>query len=223
MLTFRILFHRDLSFCERQLPLEANSSSPPSSLLELARQGDGEALGSLLEGYRKYIELMARIQLDDTLRRKIAPSDVAQETFSQAHRCFNQFRGSTEGELLQWLRRIVATQLSMTIRHFHAQRRDVRLEDRLEQELTRWSNGVGGWLQANGSSPSQAAARREQAVILANALDELRADYREVIILRHFQDLDFTQIAQQMGKTVDSVKNIWARAIGKLRQIIGQS
>jgi RNA polymerase sigma-70 factor (ECF subfamily) len=129
-------------FCERQLHLKANSSSPPSSLLELARQGDGEALGSLLEGYRKYVELMARIQLDETLRRKIAPSDVAQETFSQAHRCFDQFRGSTEGELLQWLRRIVATQLSMTIRHFHAQRRDVRLEDRLEQgvnPLVEWS------------------------------------------------------------------------------------
>jgi RNA polymerase sigma-70 factor (ECF subfamily) len=208
---------------ERHLGMDGKAPFPPDALLELARRGDQDALGELLEGYRRYVELMARIQLDRTIQRKIAPSDVAQETFSQAHRCFDQFRGTTEGELLQWLRRIVASQLATVARRLHAQRRDVRLEEQLGEELDQSSDAVGVWLTANGSSPSQAAARREQAVVLANALAELRPDYREVIILRHLEGMEFSEIALRMGKTIASIKNIWARAIAALRKAIPES
>ena len=64
---------------------------------------------------------------------------------------------------------------------------------------------------------------REQAVVLANALADLPADYREVIILRHFQELSFSEIADHMGRTLDSVKNTWARAIRKLKELIADS
>ena len=57
-------------------------------------------------------------------------------------------------------------------------------------------------------------------MILANALAELPPDYREVILLRHFQDLPFSAIAAQMERSVDSVKNIWVRAIRRLRELI---
>ena len=86
-----------------------------------------------------------------------------QETFYQAVRSFDQLRGTTEAELLQWLRRIVASKMAMASRQFHTKRQDVRLEDRLGDELDRWSNGVATWLNPEGSSPSQQASRREQA------------------------------------------------------------
>jgi len=76
-------------------------------------------------------------------------------------------------------------------------------------------------LVANQSSPSQQAARREQAVLLADALDQLPPDYREVIILHHLEDLNFPAVAQRMGRTVDSVKNLWIRALARLRQAMG--
>jgi RNA polymerase sigma-70 factor (ECF subfamily) len=188
--------------------------------LARARQGDGEALGKLLQAYRQYIELMARLQLDRELRQKIAPSDVAQETFVQAHRCFHQFEGATEAELLGWLRKIVANQLAMHVRRYRTQQRDVRLERSLADSLDHTSKRLVDRLRSPGSSPSDGASRREQAVILANALAQLRPDYRDVIILRHLEDREFAEIALQTGKTVDSVKNTWARAIGKLREIV---
>jgi RNA polymerase sigma-70 factor (ECF subfamily) len=189
-------------------------------LLAAARRGDGDALGRLLEAYRQYIELMARLHLDRSLRQKLSPSDVAQETFAQAHRCFHQFEGASEAELLAWLRTIVATQLAMHGRRYRTQRRDVRLEQRLVESLDQSSNQLVDRLYAAGSSPSKGAARREQAVILANALAALRPDYRDVIILRHLEEREFADIARQTGKSIDSVKNTWARALGKLREIV---
>ena len=76
-------------------------------------------------------------------------------------------------------------------------------------------------LVAADSSPSQRAARREQAVLLANALQQLPEDYREVIILRHMEGLAFPEVARQMGRTFDSVKKLWTRGLVQLRRSLG--
>src|SRR5947209_15008286 len=79
----------------------------PDRLLPLARGGDGEALGQLLELYRNYLMLMARLQLGRRIQGKFDAADLVQETFLEAHRDFAQFRGATERELIAWLRRIL--------------------------------------------------------------------------------------------------------------------
>jgi RNA polymerase sigma-70 factor (ECF subfamily) len=76
-------------------------------------------------------------------------------------------------------------------------------------------------LQAKTSSPSRQAARREQGVLLAAALEQLPAAYREVIILRHLEGMTFPEVAGRMGRSLDSVKNLWARALAQLRRSLG--
>src|SRR2546427_206956 len=83
--------------------------------------------------------------------------------------------------------------------------------------------GLGQLLEAQGSSPSQRVARREQAVVLADMLGRLPEDYREVVILRHLEGLSFPQVARRMGRTLDSVKKLWARALAQLRDSLGDS
>jgi RNA polymerase sigma-70 factor (ECF subfamily) len=78
-------------------------------------------------------------------------------------------------------------------------------------------------LAAAHSTPSQRASRREQAMLLADTLRLLPEDYREVIILHHLEELTFPEISVRMGRTVDSVKNLWARALAKLRGLMGGS
>jgi RNA polymerase sigma-70 factor (ECF subfamily) len=73
-------------------------------------------------------------------------------------------------------------------------------------------------LIANMSSPSHQVARRETAVLLADALDRLPVDYREAIVLRHLEGLSFAEVASRMNRSVDSVEKLWVRALGKLRQ-----
>jgi RNA polymerase sigma-70 factor (ECF subfamily) len=71
-------------------------------------------------------------------------------------------------------------------------------------------------------SPSAEAARREQAVVLSDALERLPEDYREVILLHEFQDLAFPDVARCMGRSLDSVKNLWIRALARLRRVLAE-
>ena len=64
--------------------------------------------------------------------------------------------------------------------------------------------------------------RREQALVLAEALDKLSQDYREVLVLRHLKGLKFPEVARQMGRTTRSVEHLWARAIAEVRRRIGE-
>src|SRR5262249_47009876 len=110
-----------------------NSASPdPEQLLCLARAGDRAALGRLLELYRAYLDLLARLLIGRRLQGKVDAVDLVQDTFLHAAKDFGRFRGTTEGELASWLRHILAAPLSDLLRRFvGTQRRAVHLEREL--------------------------------------------------------------------------------------------
>jgi RNA polymerase sigma-70 factor (ECF subfamily) len=196
----------------------------PGVLLHAARAGDASARGRLLELYRDYLKLLARLQLDQRLQSKLDASDVVQEAFLQAHRAFDQFQGGSEAELTAWLRQILASKLADQMRRYYGSRqRNVRLERELVRDIDQSSSALNGELLAAQSSPSSQAERREQAVLLAAALEQLPESYREVIVLHHLEDLPFPEVARRMGRSVDSVKNLWLRALPRLRRLLGDS
>jgi RNA polymerase sigma-70 factor (ECF subfamily) len=194
----------------------------PEQLLSQARQGSGPALGQLLELYRDYLTLLARLHIGRRLQGKVDAADLVQETFLKAHRDFAGFRGTTEAELAGWLRQILATSLAGLVRHYlGTRRRDPRLEQELVLEVDESSRALDRGLVAPHCSPSRQAARREQAVLLANALGQLPEHYREVMILHHLEGLSLSQVARRMGRTPDSVEKLWARALIQLRRLLG--
>src|SRR5262245_23292191 len=159
--------------------MASRTSPDPVQLLCLARVGEGEALGRLLELYRGYLTMLARLGLTRRLQGKVEPADLVQETFLEAHRHFGGFQGTTEAELVSWLRQILAARLANTVRHYLGTRqRDVRLERDLAERLDQSSRVLEKALLAPQSTPSERAVRREQAVLLADALERLPADYR---------------------------------------------
>ena len=198
----------------------SQADTAPETLIALARD-DTTARGQLLEGYRPYLTLLARVQIGRQLRGKADADDLVQETFLRAHREFRGFRGQTEPELAAWLRRILATNLAMFVRHYlGTQARNPSLEQRLADDLDQSSWAIARDLIANISSPSQQASRREQAVLLANALDRLPEDYREASVLRHLEQLAFPEVAERMGRSLDSVKKLWVRGLAALRKLL---
>jgi RNA polymerase sigma-70 factor (ECF subfamily) len=195
------------------------SDLDPEVLLARVRAGDRSVLGPLLELYRNYLFLFVRVQVGDRLKVKIDAEDLVQEVFLEAHRRIDGFQGDSSGELLAWLRQIVAGVLANQVRRYYGtKRRDVRLEQALGSGSSEMCHGFDRALVAPGTSPSQRASRREQVVLLADALATLPADYREVIILRQLEDLPFPEVARRMGRTVDSVKNLWVRGLARLRR-----
>jgi RNA polymerase sigma-70 factor (ECF subfamily) len=162
------------------------------------------------------------VQIGRRLQGKLDASDVVQETFLEAHRQITNFRGGSEGELLAWLRRILAGQIALTLRRYLGTKgRDVKLERDLAVQLDQSSHAMNGDFVRSHSTPSQHASRREQAVLLAEALSRLPEDYREVIILRHLEGLTFPQVAARMNRTEDSVQKLWVRSLANLRRTLG--
>ena len=194
----------------------------PLELLNQARGGSEQALGRLLESYSTYLTLLARVQIGRRIQGKVDAGDVVQETFLEAHRQIGNFRGTTEAELVAWLRKILAGQLALTFRRFLGTKgRDVNLERDLGAQLDQSSQAMEGGFVASTSTPSQHVSKREQAVLLAEALDKLPPDYREVIILRHLEAMPFADVATRMGRSEDSVQKLWVRALASLRRSMG--
>jgi RNA polymerase sigma-70 factor (ECF subfamily) len=203
--------------------MDQDSQPKAEQLLRQARQ-DRVALGALLELYRGYLVLLARLQVGRRLQGKADPADLVQEAFLEAYRHFPGFQGGTEAELLHWLRQILAARVAKLVRRYlGTQRRDVRLEREVADEVDRSSRALGQGLPASLTTPSERAVRRESAVLLAEALQRLPGDYREVLILRHLEELPFAEVALRMGRSVDAVKKLWARALPHLREALGGS
>jgi RNA polymerase sigma-70 factor (ECF subfamily) len=191
----------------------------PLTLLGRARSGDAQALGSLLKSYSPYLTLIARMQIGKRLQAKLDEDDVVQETFLEAARQFPNFRGNSEAELTAWLRTILAGQIALALRRYlGTQGRDLHLERELNVQLDQSSRMLDRGLVGSGTTPSQNVSRREQSVLLAEALEKLPADYREVIVLRHLEQLSFADVSAKMNRSVDSVQKLWVRGLKLLRE-----
>lgn len=189
--------------------------SDPPALIHVARQS-GNA-GELLSLYRSYLKVLARIQIGKHLQGKTDASDVVQEVYLKASRGFAEFRGGTEQELLAWLRKILSRVVADLVRHYvGTQSRDVRLEENMDRQLAN-STACMRSIAAGGPTASELAVRKEQAILLTNALEELPEDYREVVLMRHVEQLSFAEVADRMGRSIHSVRNLWPRALAKLR------
>jgi RNA polymerase sigma-70 factor (ECF subfamily) len=200
----------------------SSSADHPEILIQRARAGDVAALGRLLEYYRGYLKLMAGSLIRFELRAHIAASDVVQETFLEAHRDFATFAGLDEAVLVAWLRRILVRNLANQADYLYAGRRDVRRQRSIEQVLEHSSCALHAALASPVSSPSLRAIHREEAVLLAEALERIPADYREVFILHNLEGVSFDDIAARLGRTPQAVRKLWGRAILKLSRLLGE-
>jgi RNA polymerase sigma-70 factor (ECF subfamily) len=173
-----------------------------------------------LERYRNYLHFLARLQLDPRLKGKLDASDVVQETLLQAHQGLAQFRGHTEGELMAWLRRILANVMAGAVRRFRAEARDLFKERSLQAALDDSSWQMERWLAAVQPSPSERAVNGEQLVRLAEALAQLPDDQRQAVELHHLKNCPVAEVAERMGRSKPAVAGLLFRGLKKLRTLL---
>jgi RNA polymerase sigma-70 factor, ECF subfamily len=188
-----------------------------SEYLPAARAGSREALGQALEICRGYLLRVANQGLDQDLRAKGGASDLVQETFLEAQRDFGRFEGSSEQELLAWLRQLLLHNVANFTRRYRGT--DKRRVDR-EVELDEAESHTGGTagLATDTPSPSTEAIAREQAEKIQQALERLPEDYRRVILLRNQERRSFEEIGQVMERSAEAARRLWSRAIEKLQR-----
>lgn len=193
-------------------------SSPDPGLSEWlarARAGSPEALGRVLELCRNYLLHVADRQLDADLRAKGGASDLVQETFLEAQRDFAGFGGTTEDELLAWVRRILLNNAANFARRYHTGKRDLGRE---VGPAAADSGGSGPVPTDPVPTPSRLAVEREQAEALRAAIDRLPDEYRRVIVLRYLEGRSFEDIGAEMGRSPEAARKLWARAMDRLRR-----
>ena len=171
--------------------------------------------------YLNYLKLIARTQLDQKLQARTSASDVVQDTLLEAHRDFPRFRGSRPEEFVAWLRKILVNNLGHIVqRHVIAEKRDVRREvsiDDVGATLERSTARLVAILADRRQSPSSDAQQHEAGLVLADELEGLPDDYRQVVMLRHIEGLPFPEVAQRMGRSPGAVRMLWMRGISQLR------
>ncbi len=179
-----------------------------------------EEAGRRLERFRAYLRLMARLHLAPQLRGKLDPSDAVQQTLLQAYQALDQFRGQSEAEWAAWLRQILARNLAQALRDFGRAKRDLAREQSLQAAMDASSARLEAWLAADQSSPSQQAERGEQALRLAEALEQLPEAQREALVLQYWQGLSLAEIGAHLGRSPEAVAGLIKRGLKQLRGLM---
>ena len=168
--------------------------------------------------FRNYLRLLAELQLDGPLRRKVDPSDIVQRTLLEAYRSRGAFRGRGEEERAAWLRVILSNVVLQVARKLRTQKRDVDREVSLDTLASRTSRQLEACLVAAGGSPSECAMREERVMALADALDGLSDEQRRVVLFHHCEGLSMMEIAAELDRTRASVAGLLRRGLKILRE-----
>jgi RNA polymerase sigma-70 factor (ECF subfamily) len=141
-----------------------------------------------------------------------------QQTLLEAHRDWEQFRGSSDGERYVWLKQILARNLSNLVRDYTREKRDVNRE-----AIDTSSHRLANWLASNQTTPLTALRREEETAQVAIALATLPEQQREAVILRHWHDWSVAAIAMELQTTNDAVTGLLYRGLKTLRQLLRES
>ena len=193
---------------------EQSGESQESVLLPLLaamRGGSTETQNQLMRQLRTYFHLMARSELAPLLRRKIENSDVVQQSCIKVLEGIEQFRGTTEGELRNWLKRVLTNEINQVGRDLRAQKRDFRRDIPIEGH-----SGLGAHVMDDMLTPRSSALAQEQQDAVRDALAQLPEDYQQVIKMRSWGGMSFPQIAENIGKSINATEKLWYRAVQRL-------
>src|SRR5262245_16283839 len=195
----------------------------PGELLARLREGDQQALAELYSRHRERLRRMVALRLDQRLNGRVSPSDVLQEAYIDALKRVKHYLAKPDMPFPGWLRLVVGQRLVEVHRqHLGAMMRDA------SQEI---SLGTGAWPAASSMclaaqlagdlpSPSAAAVRNESLALLEEAFNRMDPLDREVLALRHFEELSNTEVAEILGIQKAAASKRYVRALARLKDAL---
>ena len=183
----------------------------------------GRVLGELFQKHRTRLRRLVQLRLDRRVQGRLDPSDVLQEAYLEATGRVDEYVRDPGMPFFLWLRFLTAQKLHQAHRfHLGAQARDARKEISIDQGALGASSVVlAAHLLGRRTSPSQAAMRGEMKKQLETALDSMDPADREVIALRHFEQLTASETARVLGVAERTAGDRYLRAVRRLKRILG--
>ena len=182
-------------------------------LVALAKDGNESALNQLWKVYGARVHWIMRLRMGGELRSKLESMDLVQDALLSALEDLGNFTYKNDGDFLRWLSTIAENRLRDNLDKLHANKRDIRKEVPLDNYRP---TTAGGFVGTPGpivvTTPSIIMSRKEDLDKLEKAIDKLRPEYREVIILAKIEELPYNQIGDRLGKSTGAVKVLVSRA-----------
>jgi RNA polymerase sigma-70 factor (ECF subfamily) len=205
-------------------PTEASVAVPTDTddVAEHFRAGDSAALGEFFARHRDRLWRVVEFRFDARLRPRLDADDVLQQAYIEAAKRLGHFRGETATAAFVWLRLVVVqTLVDLHRAHLGTGARDASREVGLDPQAgTGDSAALAHHLAESLTSPSRAASRGETERQLRAALDELEPVDREVLTLRHFEELTNAEAAAVLGLDAKAASKRYVRALDRLRGVL---
>jgi RNA polymerase sigma-70 factor (ECF subfamily) len=204
------------------MPATGQRQPDTDELLDRAGRGDSGARHLLMERHRARLRRMVAVRLDGRVAARVDPSDLVQETLAEAAARLGDYLRGRPLPFYPWLRTIAWDRLvEAHRRHLHAGRRSVAREVPWSLPLPDESAGrLADRLVASGTSPSRRLIRAELRDRLKTALDRLPPRDREVLVMRHLEQMEVAEIAAVLGLTAGAVMTRNTRALARLRALL---
>lgn len=203
--------------------LKENNSSESVQLIERARAGDASALNAIFTRHRARLRRMVDIRLDRRLQARVDASDVIQDAYLEVAQRLDEYLRDPKLPLFLWVRLVVGQRLMKVHRqHLGTQLRDAGREVSLYREAlpAASSAALAAQLLGKHTSPTQAAVRAERMLRLQEALNTLDPIDREVLSLRHFEELTRAETAQVLDITEGAAAKRYVRALKRLTDLL---
>lgn len=201
-------------------------SNESDLLIGRLRGGDREALAELFSMHRPRLWKTVHFRLDRRLRGRVDPDDLLQEAYLAAAQRIEHFTGEGSTSFYVWLRMIVTqTMIDIHRRHLGAQMRDADREVSLQAGAAfpqATSTSLAIQLSGKMTSPSQAAIREERARHLEHTLEQMDPVDREVLALRHYEELTNREVAEVLGIEQKAASIRYVRAVRRLKGVLSQ-
>src|SRR6516225_227588 len=201
----------------------SNQADDTDDLLRRAATGDSAALAKLFSGYQQRLRQMVRLRLDRRLQSRVDPSDVLQEAYIDLADRLPDYARDRPMPTYLWLRLVTGQRLMQVHRyHLGAALRDAGREVSLYRGAFPQASSVSLAAQLLGrlTTASQAAVRAEMQIRLQEALNSMDPLDREVLTLRHFEELSNGETAQVLGIRKSAASNRYIRALKRLKDIL---
>ncbi len=202
---------------------EGDWTREDEDLLRRAGSGDAGAIGDLFARYRPRLQKMLNVRLDRRLQRRMDTSDVLQEVYLEMARRMPEYVGNATVPFYVWLRSLAGQRLvDLYRRHLGAQMRAIDVEVSLHRGGVPQASSLSlAELLAGGlTSPTQAASREELRLRLQQVLNTLEPLDREIIAMRHFEELSNVEVAEVLGIQTSAASKRYLRAVRRLREAL---
>jgi RNA polymerase sigma-70 factor (ECF subfamily) len=200
-----------------------NPNAPETDeLLRRATQGDNDARQRLLDRHRSRLRQMVAVRMDRRLAARVDPSDVVQEALADASQRLDDYLRDRPLAFYPWLRQFAWARLvALHRQHVLAGKRSVNREERGDLLLSDQSAGaLADRLLAPGTSPSHRVLRDELLDRVRDALARLTPRDREVLVMRHLEQLSTAEVAALLGISEGTVMTRQTRALVRLRALL---